>query len=529
MRAFAELYAALEEAARPAEQVAALARYFADADDADAAWAVSLLLGRKPRTVVPAWKLRPWAAESAGLPAWLFEECYRAVDDVCETAALVFPEPERAAEQPLSRWIEDRLLPLAGENEDVQKDGLARGWRELDAGQRFVWNKLATGGFRSPVSAQQVIDGLSRAWGVDATVLAHRLAGPWQPCAEFGRRLRAADGGDAAVSRPYPFLMPATLEGEPAALGALADWQAEWKWDGMRVQVVRRAGQSFVWSGAGELVTDRFPELAAAAGFLPDGTVLDGEVVPWCDAGVRPFADLQRRLARKTPDRKRLREGPVVLMAFDLPEHAGKDLRGLPLSDRRARLERVVESAGWPFRAAPVVPAGSWDELAARWRESRQRRVEGLVLKRRASPYAAAPESPWRVWRVGPLTVSAVLLYARRGSGRWAAVYSDFTLALWDGDRLVTVARADSGLSEEEVRRVDALVRQDTVERFGPVRTVKPRLVFEVAFEGVQRSPRHKCGVALRQPRLLRWRADKVPAQADTLESLRRMLPREAG
>jgi DNA ligase-1 len=527
MKAFADLYTALDETTKTTEKVAALTRYFAAAPAADAAWAVYFLVGRKPRQVIPGRKLVEWAAGAAGLADWLFEECYHAAGDMAETIALVLPAPDRSSDRPLRHWVEDRLLPLRGAAEGVQKEAVLAAWAELDRRQRFVWNKLITGSFRVGVSHQLVTRALAAVTGLDPAVVAHRLMGDWEPTPAFYDGLHAADATDTDVSRPYPFFLAHPLDGTPADLGDVADWQAEWKWDGIRSQLIRRAGRTFLWSRGEELVTERYPELAAVGDRLPDGTVLDGEILPWRDGRVLPFAQLQRRIGRKTLTKKMLQDVPAVLMAYDLLEDAGADVRTQPLSERRARLEQIVRDVGDAHLIlSPVIAAPSWDALAGTWRTSRERGVEGMMLKRRASPYRVGRQrGDWWKWKVEPFTIDAVLIYAQRGSGKRASLYTDYTFGLWDAGKLVPVAKAYSGLTDDEIRQVDAFVRRHTIEKFGPVRTVTPELVFELAFEGIQRSTRHKSGVAVRFPRMLRWRTDKRAADADTLDALRRLLP----
>lgn len=529
MRAFAELYAALDETTRTSEKVAALARYFAAAPPADAAWALYFLSGRKPRQVIGSRRLSEWAIDAAGVPAWLFGECYDAVGDFAETVALLLADTPSAvaAGEPasLSFWIEERLLPLREADEATQRAAVLRAWSELDQPQRFLWNKLITGGFRVGVSQRLVVRALAQVSGVEDSVIAHRLMGDWAPSADWYRGLFASQRADADVSRPYPFFLAHPLEDDPASLGVLEEWQAEWKWDGIRAQLIRRAGQSFLWSRGEELITERFPELAGAAARLPDGTVLDGEVLPFRDGVVLPFGQLQRRIGRKQLTRKILAEVPVALFAYDLLEVEGRDLRGAPLRERRARLEQILDSGDDAIRISPLVSGSTWDELAAARERSREVNAEGLMLKRRASPYRVGRvRGDWWKWKVAPYTVDAVLIYAQRGSGKRASLYTDYTFGVWAGDTLVPFARAYSGLTDAEIREVDAFVRRNTVEQFGPVRTVRPELVFELAFEGLQPSTRHKAGIAVRFPRILRWRRDKPPREADTLEIVRAML-----
>ncbi len=530
MKAFSDLYTALDETTKTTGKVNALTRYFAAAPPADAAWAVYFLIGRKPRQVVPSGKLRLWAAAEAGVPDWLFQESYDAVGDVAETIALLLPEPPHSSDLPLHAWVEGRLLPLRKAGEEAQREAVLRYWSELDRPQRFVWNKLISGGFRVGVSQQLVTRALGKVRGIEATVIAHRLMGDWEPTAAFFEQLHAERSSDADLSRPYPFYLAYALEAAPETLGDAPAWQAEWKWDGIRSQLVRRSGQTFLWSRGEELVTERYPELAAVGDALPDGTVIDGEILPWKEATPLPFAQLQRRIGRKAVTKSILASVPVVLMAYDLLEHEGRDVRAEPLEWRRERLAGVVAAADFParFLLSPTVAADSWEALTLARTESRSRSAEGLMLKRLGSPYGVGRRrGDWWKWKVNPLTVDAVLIAAQRGSGKRASLYTDYTFGVWDAGKLVPIAKAYSGLTDEEIRKVDAFVRRHMVEKFGPVRTVAPELVFELAFEGMNRSTRHKSGVAVRFPRILRWRTDKPAAEADTLDTVRALLPPE--
>jgi DNA ligase-1 len=348
--------------------------------------------------------------------------------------------------------------------------------------------------------------------------------GDWQPTAEFWRQLMAPDTGDAGVSRPYPFFLAYPLEGTPDDLGDRDDWQVEWKYDGIRAQLIRRQGRTFVWSRGEELVTDRFPELAAVGALLPDGTVIDGEVLPWKDAAPLSFAHMQRRIGRKVLGPKILADVPVVLMAFDLIERDGVDVRERPLEWRLAELEKLTPP-GSVLIVSPVLDASSWSDLAKLRLESRERKVEGFMLKRRQSPYRVGRRrGDWWKWKIEPYSVDAVLIYAQAGSGRRASLFTDYTFGIWDNGKLVPFAKAYSGLDDAEIRQVDAFVRRNTVEKFGPVHAVKPELVFELAFEGIQRSSRHRSGIAVRFPRIARWRHDKTPEAADTIDTIRALL-----
>ena len=479
MKAFSDLYARLDETNKTTQKVAALTQYFGQAPPADAAWAVYFLTGRKPRQVVPSAKLWLWAMEASGLAGWLFEECHHAVGDIAETIALALPEPARSSERPLWHWVEERLLPLRTLPEDDQRHALLAAWSELDRGQRFVWNKLITSAFRVGVSHQLVVRALAAVSGLTPAVVAHRLMGAWEPTADFYRRLQSPDAADSDVSRPYPFFLAHPLEQAPGELGDLREWQIEWKWDGIRAQLIRRGDGLFLWSRGEELVTDRYPEVALSGADLPSGTVIDGELLSWRNGAVQPFGDLQRRIGRKALGKKILADVPVVLMAYDLLEENGADIREQPLHERRGRLERLVRNLrpGANVLLSPIIVAISWAELAALRQESRSRNVEGMMLKRRSSPYRVGRQrGDWWKWKIDPFTIDAVLIYAQRGSGKRASLYTDYTFGLWDEGKLVPVAKAYSGLTDEEIRRVDAFVRRHTVEKFGPVRTVKPEL-----------------------------------------------------
>ncbi|MBO6575905.1 MAG: ATP-dependent DNA ligase [Rhodothermales bacterium] len=525
MKRFAELYAALDATTKTNEKVAAIRAYFEVAPPEDAAWAVYFLSGKRPKRLVRSRDLRAWATEAAGIPDWLFAESYSAVGDFAETVALLLPAEGQGDSPALHRMMSERILPLRNMLEDQQKTALMVLWASLGRTERFVFNKLITGGFRVGVSRKLMVRGLAEASGIPAEVLLHRLMGHWEPTAEFFNRLVDHNTDDASVSRPYPFCLAHALEKPVEELGAVTVWQAEWKWDGIRAQVVVRGGQVYIWSRGGELITDAYPEVVEAAFRLPEGTVLDGELLAW-NNGVLPFDQMQRRIGRKKVGPKLRKEVPVVLLAYDLLEADGEDLRAVALSDRRARLEALL--GVWPdphLSTSDVVRGQDWSDLAAFRAESRDRGVEGLMLKRLDGPYAAGrPTGLWWKWKIAPRTVDAVLIYAQPGHGKRSGLYTDYTFAVRDGDALVPFAKAYSGLSNEEIREVDRFVRRNTVERFGPVRSVKPELVFEIAFEGIWRSKRHKSGIAVRFPRMARWRRDLGPADADSLADLESML-----
>ncbi|GGH30321.1 DNA ligase-1 [Cribrihabitans marinus] len=526
MRRFAELFTAVDGSTRTTDKLAALAGYFRDAPEADRLWTIALFSGRRPRRSVTTTRLREWAAEHAGIPLWLFEETYTIVGDLAETIALVLPPAERMSEQSLSHWIAF-LRDLAGRDEEARKAAILSAWEELAATERLLFNKLITGGFRIGVSRKLMTRALAQATGRDEAELAHRLMGEWSPDSTTWHELIEAEDPSADASRPYPFYLAYALEDGPETLGDPADWAAEWKWDGIRGQLILRDGQHFVWSRGEELMTDRFPELARAADFLPPGTVLDGEILAWDGAAPMPFNALQKRIGRKTVPKKLLIEAPVILRAYDLLEWQGEDIRARPYGERRDLLDRAVAGlpADAPLQASPLVGFGSWQDLARHRDKARAARAEGLMLKRRGAPYLAGrKKGDWWKWKLDPLSIDAVMIYAQSGHGRRANLFTDFTFAVWHGNDLVPFTKAYSGLTDAEFREITAWVRKNTLQRFGPVRQVRPEHVFEIAFEGIHESPRHKSGVALRFPRMARWRRDKPLAGANTLDDLREML-----
>lgn len=552
MKQFAALYAELDALTATNARLAALIAYFQAAPAADAAWAVYFLAGGKPRQIVPVKVLRLAAREAAALPEWLFDECYDAVGDLAETISLVLPEPQADTDTHLADWVAGALLPLRGEPPEVQIAALQRMWRSQSRWERFVGIKLITGSLRIGVSRLAVTRALAAVSGVDAKLVAQRLVGYTAQAAMNGRALPdadaylaliapgelAADGTAQRGGQPYPFFLAhpwqQPVEAMAPALGDPADWLVEWKWDGIRAQLVKRDGNVWVWSRGEDLVTERFPELQAAGMTLPDGTVLDGEILVWQHGRVAPFALLQQRIGRKHLSGKLLAEAPVILLAYDLLEWQGRDLRAEPQSTRRALLEQVVAEHRPPgVQVSPVIDAADWAELATIRASSRERGVEGMMLKARGAQYGVGRTKDvgtWWKWKIDPYSVDAVLIYAQAGHGRRASLYTDYTFAVWDQPTdqpnrvLVPFAKAYSGLTDDEIRQVDAIVRRTTVEKFGPVRSVTPTLVFELGFEGIAASGRHKSGIAVRFPRILRWRHDKPVAEADTLESLRVLL-----
>lgn len=537
MKAFAQLFLSLDETNKTNEKVKVLKDYFNGVPDTDKMHMLALFTGRKPKRVINSTQVRTWATEITNIPIWLFEESYQVVGDLAETIALLMPQNTTStSSKTLTDWIGE-LNELAAKNEEERKLWLIESWAMLDTQERFVFNKLLTGSFRVGVSQSLVIKALADITKLDAATLTHRIMGNWLPETYTYEQLVQEQGASDDISRPYPFFLAYPIQETSekqksaddlkSALGGPGEWQAEWKWDGIRAQLIKRDGKIFIWSRGEDLATEKFPELHPFLNALPDGTVLDGEILSFQNELPMPFNVLQTRIGRKNLSKKILEESPVALIAYDCLEYAGEDIRTKTQSERRDILERLQGSTEFPelFRISALIEFDSWDDLATVREQSRAMIAEGIMLKRKNATYQVGRKrGDWWKWKIDPLSVDAVMIYAQKGHGRRADLYTDYTFAVWDGDKLVPFAKAYSGLTDAEINKVDYFVKRNTLEKFGPVRTVKPELVFEIGFEGINRSTRHKSGIALRFPRILRWRHDKPKEEADTLDNLRALL-----
>jgi len=534
MKRAAALFDALDATASTNAKVDALASYFREATDEDKLWTIALLSGRRPKRPVTSTQLRQWAAEISGIPDWLFEASYHVVGDFAETVTHI-AKLEQPITKSLTEWVH-YVEVLKQQNEEDKALRVKAAWAGLEGMELFVFNKIITGGFRIGVSQKIMVKGLSKATGIEEDVIAHRLMGDWSPHLTTFHDLLFAENAADQAGRPYPFYLAYGIEGvegraagaglnELLPLGDPAEWQAEHKWDGIRGQLIVRSGEHFVWSRGEELVTDKYPEFHALREALPDGTVLDGEILAWKDGLALPFAEMQKRIGRKSVGKKILSDVPVVFMAYDLMEFGGEDIRQRPMSERRTLLEQVHLQAAHPsLLLSATLPFSSWEEIVQHREHARSTSIEGLMLKRLSSTYEVGRKrGDWWKWKVDPLSIDAVLTYSMQGHGRRADLYTDHTFGLWQDGQLVTFAKAYSGLTDAEMKEVDAFVKKNTLERFGPVRQVEPMLVFEIAFEGISASSRHKSGVAVRFPRIVRWRRDKKAEDANTLEDLRKL------
>ncbi|MES2762820.1 MAG: ATP-dependent DNA ligase [Bacteroidota bacterium] len=525
MKAFAELYSELDETTRTTEKVNAMVRYFARTNTEDSIWAVALLTGRRPKRPIRTSDLKLWATELAGIPYWLFEDSYDVVGDLAETISLLIPLQQGEQDKPFSEVMKE-ILDIQTKPEEEKKQWLLSYWNHFLRDELFVFNKLITGSFRVGVSQQLVFKAIAKAYDLDDKVVAHKLMGNWLPQTTNLKELLSNESSSYDDSKPYPFYLAYQLDVPFADLGDISHWQIERKYDGIRGQIIVRNNQVHTWSRGEELMTDKFIEFEALKNILPNGTVVDGEVLPFKDGKIQSFNEMQKRIGRKNVSKKTLADVPLCVMCYDLLEYNGKDIRALPLSQRRALLEEVVTNAKTDLlKLSPLLITDAWENVDALRTESKLLGCEGLMLKHKDSVYETGRRrGKWWKWKVDPYTVDAVLIYAQSGHGRRANLYTDYTFAIWDKEELVPFTKAYSGLTDKELLEVDAWIKKNTIEKFGPVRSVKAELVFEIAFEGINASPRHKSGIALRFPRILRWRKDKSKQEINTKEDLLQLL-----
>jgi len=530
MELFADLVAEISSTTKTNDKLDALVKYFAVAPGKDKVWVIALFSGRRPKRVVNSTLLWNWCNDIAGIPAWLFAESYHTVGDLAETISLLLPPPSRRNEEAgesysLSYYLE-KFIEIEKYDETIRKKFILGSWDRMNQNEQFVFNKLITGNFRIGVSQKAMVNALAKTVSLTPSVIAHRISGNWNPVSTSFAELLTENTLSVDHSKPYPFYLAYAFEEALETLGDPAEWQAEWKWDGIRGQLIKRNGEIFVWSRGEELMTDKFPEYHLLKELLPEGLALDGEIIPSRDGKPLPFALLQTRIGRKNITRKQLQEAPISFFAYDLLEYNGEDWRSKTMTDRRRKLEEVVKTLNHETVVlSPIIEFSSWGELTVFRTNAREMNSEGLMLKRKNSIYQVGRKrGDWWKWKIDALTIDAVMIYAQKGSGRRSNLYTDYTFAVKDGDRLVSFTKAYSGLTDKEFGQVDAFVKRNSVEKFGPVRTVKPELVFEIAFEGIAASNRHKSGVALRFPRISRWRKDKKPDEINTLEDLKSLL-----
>jgi DNA ligase-1 len=535
MKRFAELIMKLATTAKTNAKLEAIRAYFSEANSEDKIWVIALFTGRRPKRSVNSALLRASCMKAANIDPWLFEECYHTVGDLAETISLLIPESDidtkDVVEYSLSHYM-NLLRNIGKKDDDVKALFVTAAWTQMNRSEIFVFNKLMTGGFRIGVSQKLMVNAIAKTTAVSPSIIAHRIMGDWNPATISFDELMSTEHSAADDSKPYPFYLAYALENEVNELGNENEWQAEWKWDGIRGQIIKRNDELFVWSRGEELMTDKFPEYKILQELLPNGTAIDGEIISLATPPVEgnfaplPFSALQTRIGRKNITAKQLKEAPVGFIAYDIIEENGEDIRMMSMLERRKKLEEIINKINVTFlHLSPIINFNNWEELTTIRKQSRDMGSEGIMLKRKNSEYKdGRKRGDWWKWKIDPLTIDAVMIYAQKGSGRRSNLYTDYTFAVRDGDNLVTFAKAYSGLTDKEFAQVDNFVKRNSIEKFGPVRTVKPELIFELAFEGIAESKRHKSGVALRFPRMSRWRKDKKLQDINTLDDLKMML-----
>ena len=527
LQMFAELVTELSSSTKTNDKLQSLVDYFATAPDGDKVWVIAIFSGRRPRRAVNSRLMREWCLEIIDIPDWLFGECYSTVGDLSETLALLLSEVEivKPQNESLGFYLE-KFIDIEKEDESIKKKFIVESWQQMNSKEKFVFNKLITGSFRIGVSQKTIVNALAIILGISPSAIAHKISGNWNPVTTSFNELLGEDVSVTDFSKPYPFYLAYAIDDTVETLGDTNLWQAEWKWDGIRGQMIKRNNELLVWSRGEELMTEKFPEYYILKDLLPDGIVLDGEIIPAVDGKPLPFAILQTRIGRKNISKKQLQEAPISFFVYDLLENNYEDWREKPLSERRKKLEEIILPVNnKAIQLSPIIDFNSWDDLTELRKQSRERNSEGIMLKRKDSLYKVGRKrGDWWKWKIDPLTIDCVMVYAQKGSGRRSNLYTDYTFAVKDGDELTTFTKAYSGLTDKEFAQIDHFVKRNSIEKFGPVRTVKPELVFEIAFEGIAESKRHKSGVALRFPRMSRWRKDKTVGDINTLDDLKEML-----
>ena len=525
MNKFSQLFNDLDESTKTNDRLDHLVKYLIESAPEDSIWVCWFLAGNRIKGAIKTSELRTFASERSGLPLWLLEECYDRVGDLAETISLLVSTEGEGEIISLSELIGKFIEPMIGMNTEERRQNIFTVWDFLGEKDFLPFHKLLTGGFRMGVSKGNLCKALARVGGVQPAIIAQRLTGNWSPKTLTLEGILNPEDDGGRLCQPFPFCLANPLQEEAENLGSVDDWQVEWKWDGIRAQLINRGGTCMIWSRGDESVGHSFPEVMNAGKWLPGDLCIDGEILAWGQDGLRSFSRLQARLGRKEPGPTILKRDPVRFQAYDLLRLDGIDMRKISLDERREKLEAILSSLppDFPIGLSPLIEKKSWANLTKLREESRDRGVEGFMLKRKNSIYESGRvKGSWYKWKVDPYLADMVVVSAQLGHGKRSNLYSDYSLAVWDEHgELVTVAKAYSGLSDNEIEKVDQFVRKNITGKFGPVRSVKPILVFEIAFEGARSSGRHKSGVALRFPRINRWRTDKKIEDADTLEIIR--------
>jgi DNA ligase 1 len=528
MKHFVNLYQTLDSSTKTNDKIAALTHYFKESPSENSKWAIALLIGNAPKRPVATGVFKKAAISFLNIEDWLFDESYQICGDLAETIALLINSKKTMDADMTLNDVMMQFQIIAKQDPEMQIQSLHTYWNTLSHESIFVFNKLITGGFRVGVSQQLVYKALAKAKALDEKVIAHKLMGKWRAQEIDLDHLLFSDDASILLSRPYPFYLAYALDIDLKDLEPINDWYVERKYDGIRGQIIVRDQQIFIWSRGEELLTDKFPEFDKLRRTLITGTVIDGEILPVLNGTILPFNEMQKRISRKVLSKKILEQVPLQMICYDLLEYKGEDIRNKTMMERRALLELMIkdlEDQDLPLQLSPLVACEDIKDLIHYRNEARTYGCEGLMLKHKQSIYETGRRrGKWWKWKVDPYSIDAVLIYAQRGHGRRANLYTDFTFAVWDNGTLVPFAKAYSGLTDKELVEVDAWIKKNTIDKFGPVRSVIGELVFEIAFEGINASPRHKSGIALRFPRIARWRKDKPKEEANTKQDLLNLL-----
>ena len=526
MKEFAHLVYDNDQTKNSQDKVDILIGYFKNAPQEDILWAIALLSGKRPKRVLTIDKIREWGAEHSSIPLWLFTECENIVGDKSETLSLILPDPKTQNAESLTYWV-NSLISFSGKTEEEIKEALFAAWDSMGQKEKYVFGKLLSATFRVNILQGLIVRALSKHTGIGPATLTHRLSRKWEPGKTTFQELILNTDSLEEISKPYSFSLASIRNADIKELGKPDEWVAEWKYDGIRAQIIKRKGQIFIWNKSEELITGKFPELEELKNKLPDGCVIDGVIVPFADGKILASSVLQTRLIRKTLSVQILKETTTGIIVFDLLEYEGADIRNGPLIERRKLLARLIEeiNAKTFIQISHEIAFNSWEELDTKRLQARENMANGIMIKRKESAYSNnLSDNNWWQWKTDPLSIDGVLIYAAQGTGRHANLFTEYTFGVWNGNELITFAKANSGLSNREIIEIDSWVKENMVEKFGPVRTVKPALVFEIGFDAIQLSARHKSGVTLAAPRIFRWRKDKKPEDAGTLEGLKAIL-----
>ena len=556
-RSFGNLINNLEQCNSTKKKINLISVFIKDIDPRDGSWILLLLMSSRQKRVITGRRLKDILQASFRMPSWLIDDCFAQVGDSAETISLLWPQlkseltdaniecsevynklfNEPKESKPLHWWMETLLPAIKDATETTQNRLILKLWSDIADQDHYLTNKLITGGFRNGVSKGLVVKSIAKAYKLDESTVLERLMKPieinniWFQELTHPVSINRTDRG----AIPYPFYLASPVEIEKIKETPPADWRLEYKWDGIRGQLIKRDTGAYLWSRGEELVNHVFPEIIEMAENLPDGTVLDGEILCWQKDVRKPmaFASLQRRLGRKTVNKKLLKECPTVFLAYDILEHKSIDIRAYNLRDRLKLLESVQLNYNHPCLVIDNEKEfAEWEELIQLRDRARLEGAEGLMIKKISSHYLSGRKRGyWWKYKHDPMTLDAVLIYAQAGTGKRANLFTDYTFALWDNSnknskdrKLVTFAKAYSGLNNSELMELDKWIRTHTIERYGPTRVVEQKQIFEIAFEGVMESKRHKCGLAVRFPRIHRWRIDKPVMEADCIEQAQALL-----